>query len=238
MQDSDEVRALLFLHTIPWQGVKTIGEYLSEVLMFDKYTDWGIGKVEDSNTRVLSHKAMFSVNSAFIHAPKAWVLLIGAMLWRRRYYLDPDNKPKLTDPIVWFDKISDNNFEPLIKGYNNTKFPTTRQFLYYSEDGYEPWGMFLNNENDAQPFSKSKNIYTPIDKTIAGLPRSVKNQFINYFENWVNDETNGFKYFQKELEIWYGRDSNKGDDAKEFGKYKAKWFQFNSIRIPPMQKNY
>jgi hypothetical protein len=237
-QFSTKSKALLFLHTFPWAGVIAPGDEVYEFAMFDTMKEVPFqGSQGESptvetgiySTRIVSLKSMFKVNGGFIKAPKAWVLLIGAMLWRRRYYLDPDNKPKLTDPIVWFDKISDNNFEPLIKGYNNTKFPTTRQFLYYSEDGYEPWGMFLNNENDAEPFSKAKNIYTPIDKTIAGLPRSVKNQFINYFENWVNDETNGFKYFQKELEIWYGRDSNKGDDAKEFGKYKAKWFQFNKL---------
>jgi GH24 family phage-related lysozyme (muramidase) len=205
MQDSDEVRALLFLHTIPWQGVKTIGEYLSEVLMFDKYTDWGIGKVEDSNTRVLSHKAMFSVNSAFIHAPKAWVLFIGAMLWRIREAYK--NKPVFSflpynDPIKYVDN-NDNKFSLVPKEIS--KQPSPNQFLYThrydnsEESAYvNPQGMFFGGYIGS--YGEESNTYTPIDRTLINLPKQVRDEFINYFENWVKDE-NGWQLIKNNLEL-------------------------------------
>jgi hypothetical protein len=233
-QFSTKSKALLFLHCFPWQGVLAPGDDVSEFAMFDTRveaptTETGLSESEDKPTRILSIKSMFKINGAFVKAPKAWVLLIGAMLWRRRYRLKEGQ-----DPIVWIHKESNGTFSKLIADYPGdypVDYPSTKQFLYYSEDLFEPWGLYFNSDSITQSsvYENQQNIYTPIDRTIAGLPREVKNEFISYFENWVDDETSGFKYYQKELEIWYGRDSNKSEDAKEFNKYQAKWFQFNKL---------
>lgn len=222
-------KALLFLHCFPWQGILAPGDDVSEYTMFDTRGEApSIGtstpESEDKSTRISSIKSMFKINGAFVQVPKAWALLIGAMLWRRRYKLSEGD-----DPINWFEKKSNNDLVPLIGNYEG-EYPSTRQFLYYSEDEFEPWGMYFNN-SPSDIYNNQQNTYTPIDRTIDGLPRAVKSEFIDYFEKWVNDETTGFKYFQKELEIWYGRDSDKPKVQKEFDYYQAKWTKLEKLRL-------
>lgn len=234
-QWSTKAKALLFLHCFPWQGVLAPGDDVSEFAMFDTRSEApSIGtstpETSDKPTRIKSIKSMFKVNGAFVQVPKAWALLMGAMLWRRRYRLTEGG-----DPINWVEKKSNGTYKSLIGGYSGD-YPSTRQFLYYSEDNFEPWGMYFN-DSPSGVYENQQNIYTPIDKTIAGLPRAVKNEFIDYFEKWVNDETTGFKYFQKELEIWYGRDSNKPDPQKEFDYYQAKWAKLEALRLAGAPSN-
>lgn len=213
-QTSDEARALLFLHSIPWQGVKNFGDDLTEMLMFDKYTDWGKTEREedfDNNkkTRVFSHKTMFSVNSAFIHAPKAWVLFIGAMLWRAREGYKQDEIEKIFDLTPFDDPIIYTGRE----GNKYTLIPDARrpnglQFLYVnyesSDDSAEnnPWGLFFGGSPGK--YGEESNTYTPIDKTLINLPKQVRDEFINYFENWVQDE-NGWQFIKNNLELVKGR---------------------------------
>jgi hypothetical protein len=191
------------------------------MLMFDKYTDWGSGRVEDNKhyTRVFSIRTMFSVNSAFIHAPKAWVLFIGAMLWRIRKGYEKDEIEKLfdltpfDDPIIYTGK--EGNKYTLIP---NAKKPNGFQFLYVnyesSDDSAEenPWGLFFGG--DPSDYTKESNTYTPIDKTLINLPKQVRDEFINYFENWVQDE-NGWQFIKNNLELVKGRKKSDYD----------KWFE-------------
>ena len=235
-QDSDEARALLFLHSIPWQGVKNFGFDLTEMLMFDKYTDWGSGRIEDNKyfTRVFSIRTMFSVNSAFIHAPKAWVLFIGAMLWRIRKGYEKDEIEKLFDLTPFDDPIK-------YEGRNGNKFtlipnakkPNGFQFLYVNRSDItridknaaeeNPWGLFFGG--DPSDYTKEYNTYTPIDKTLINLPKQVRDEFINYFENWVQDE-NGWQFIKNNLELVKGRkesDYDKWfDNCKKFEGYEVK----------------
>ena len=220
-QSSDEARALLFLHSIPWQGVKNFGNDLTEMLMFDKYTDWGSGRIEDNKyfTRVFSIRTMFSVNSAFIHTPKAWVLFIGAMLWRIRKGYEKDEIEKLFDLTPFDDPIK---YEG-IKGNKFTLIPNANkpngfQFLYVNYGGSDnsaernPWGLFFGGDPDS--YTKESNTYTPIDKTLINLPKQVRDEFINYFENWVQDE-NGWQFIKNNLELVKGRKESDYD----------KWFK-------------
>lgn len=206
-QQFNEVRALLFLHSIPWQGVKNFGGSVDEMMMLDKAKDWGESESyadkypEENYTRVSSIRAMFQANAAFIHAPKAWVLFIGAMLWRIRYSSTNGGK----DPILYYDNIYTGIAE-------NAPKPTVNQYLYLSAiaDGSNksgndafaetnPWGMYFGDDPSGD--SKFGENYVPIDKTIRNLPKQVRDEFISYFEKWVNDPT-GFKFIQKELELY------------------------------------
>lgn len=228
-------KAILFLHTFPWQGVSVPGDEISEYAMLDTRYDRGLEETSRHSTRIWSIQSMFKLNGAFIEAPKAWALLIGGMLWRLRYAATNNGK----DPIEWevdtagsiYQQIFGNTsiMQPAIGNFS-TKIPTVREFLYFSEEFNEPWGMYFVNRGDNPNTSGENNVYTPIDNTILGLPKDVKNEFISYFENWVNDETNGFKYFQKELEIWYGKDSDKPSSQKSLDYYKAKWTKLEKLR--------
>jgi hypothetical protein len=242
-QWSKKAKALLFLHCFPFTGVVEPGEELSEYAMLDTRAeattkDIGGGELFEGGTlgtRIRSIKSMFKINGAFIQTPKSWTLLIGGMLWRRRYANTVNEKTKKRngDPIVW-DNIGSGGYSRLIPGYgpqNDDRQPTTNEFLYYSEggltDNHESWGMYFNN-GARSPYAKQSDIYVPIDNSILKLPKNVKDKLIEYFENWVNDDTNGFKYFQKELEIWYGKDSDKSDEDTKIINYETVWYKLNN----------
>jgi hypothetical protein len=214
-QQLDEVRALLFLHSIPWQGVKNLADDISEFLMLDKYKDWSYEEEDNSNfTRVGSIRALFQGNGAFIHAPKAWVLFIGAMLWRIRY-----SALVKGDPIAYSGLIGGRDYMGISDG---DVLPNEYQYLYMaaqlnSDDNYgenNPWGLFFGDDPSTYGYDAQNITYTQIDKTLRNLPRQVRDEFITYFEEWVSDE-NGFQFIRKELELY----KNKGSQVDWFSKY-------------------
>jgi GH24 family phage-related lysozyme (muramidase)/LAS superfamily LD-carboxypeptidase LdcB len=208
LQPTDYARAFLFLHCIPWQGVKNFSDDIQEMMMIDKYKDWGFEEdfgdstTESNFTRVNSIRTMFQANSAFIHAPKAWVLFIGGVLWRMREYANSDD-----DPIKFSGK--DGRKYTLIAP--GVEVPNAYEYLYCSaysdfhrEDYAEnnPWGMFFGN--DPGGYGSEEEAYVPVDRTLRNLPRQVRNEFIDYFKTWVED-TNGFKLIKENLELFKGR---------------------------------
>lgn len=207
LQSTDYARALLFLHTIPWQGVKNFSDYIQEFMMIDKMKDWwdktetGDENIENNHyTRVVSIRSMFQANGAFIHAPKAWVLFIGAMLWRIRESAGNEND----DPISFYGTLYDYTRVP--KGI---KLPSVYDFIYLSakwtqEDTAElnPWGLYIGN--DPNEYGYTQEAYVPIDRTLRSLPRQVRDEFIDYFKKWV-DDSNGFQYIKQNLELFKGR---------------------------------
>ena len=209
LQPTDYARALLFLHCIPWQGVKNFGDDIQEFMMLDKFRDWkdftgGLEEFSEDTvnskfTRVNSIRTLFQANSAFIHAPKAWVLFVGAVLWRIREGASGD------DPIKFSGK--DGRKYTLIPP--DVRVPTIYEYLYcnatWSGEDYaesNPWGMFFGNDPGA--YGGTEETYVPVDRTLRNLPRQVRDEFIDYFKKWVED-TNGFKLIQENLELFKGR---------------------------------
>jgi LAS superfamily LD-carboxypeptidase LdcB len=200
---SNEVKALLFLHTIPWQGVKTFAQEINEFLMFDKRVDWkkfeAGGSIGSKKTRVLSIKTLFQAHGGFIHAPKAWVLFIGGILWRLNQNEDP----------IFYGNKNKTIIDPTYK-------PNKEQYMYYcAEDGFDdspdrkPWGLYYGNvqyDSEQDWFNNQINNidddnYVLIDKTLRFLPKQIRDEFINYFTNWVNSQ-DGFIAIQNELELF------------------------------------
>jgi hypothetical protein len=203
-QKSNEAKALLFLHSIPWQGVKTLSDDINEFFMLDKRSDWGEnGKryTEDNknSTRVLGIRTLFQSYGGFVFVPKAWALFMGGILWRLR-----------TNDAITYGNSSKTLIDP-------NKTPIKEQFLYFAgETGVvenffnnewfndespdrKPWGIYFSNETNKSNVTNDST-YVLIDKTIRYLPKQVRDEFVNYFLNWVESE-NGFKFIQKELEI-------------------------------------
>ena len=200
-------KALLFLHCIPWQGVKTFSDYFSvsnpldlrEYLMFDKYQNWTNSDDDAKETKVRTIKGLFQGNSAFIHAPKAWVLFIGGILYRAKYgeilnirtYGGGDSKNVLID-----DRMRDIRLgEYLYTSHADTTIFTSEK---------NPYGMCFGNEIGG--YGDFRDTFTPVDRALLFLPYEVQKIFIDYFSKWVNDSSTGFGYIQKELEIWRGYD--------------------------------
>jgi hypothetical protein len=200
-QKLNEVRALLFLHTIPWQGVKNFGDDIQEMMMLDKFIDWTYkADSTDKYTRVYSIRTLFQANGAFVHAPKGWVLFIGGMLWRLRYTANNNNN----DPINFSEKD--------ITAVTTNRKPLSKEYLYYTDSSYDKtveengWGMYF--ESDSEDYNSmtsisnfSQQMYVPLDKTLMSLPKQVRDEFINYFQKWVDSDT-GFKFIQQELELY------------------------------------
>jgi hypothetical protein len=223
-QKTDYAKALLFLHTIPWQGVKTFSKDINEFFMLDKRSDWGKTEAEtqesDKNvTRVFSIKSLFQVHGAFVHVPKAWALFIGGILWRLR-----------TDNAIYY---GDENKTLINPEYT----PKDYQYIYFSyeasfnetdvsPDNKRPWGMFFASEKiDDRASTVNKN-YVNIDKTIRNLPKQVSDEFVNYFKTWV-DSNDGFQFIKKELELVSNTTklSNSYDSLKD----KLEIIRFDSI---------
>lgn len=234
LQTSDEVKALLFLHTIPWQGVKNMSDNISDYFMLDKSKDWTEKDVHYTNkgfihnendiesnsiTRVLSIRTLFQGHGGFIGAPKAWVLFIGAMLWRLR---------QEDEPIKFVSKGKNQNEE-----YQYTEInlrPKKHQYLYFASDkrnDYDaernPWGMFFGYSESSEffaevPDSVRNDRYVPMDKTIRNLPKQVRDEFVNYFLNWVKSD-DGFQYIKKELELTKENNYDSTGRTKWFNTY-------------------
>jgi hypothetical protein len=230
-QKKREVKALLLLHTIPWQGVKNFADNIAEYMMLDKYSDWGFNEEDrrcnNTYTRINSIKGLFKGVGGFVSTPKGWVLFIGGMLWRWRNALENNGE----DPIIFKDIYNNNDYNTLIDTKNSV-LPSFNSFLYFSnEEGgdgyaeYNPWGMYFDHRANKtiNPNPKNSNgaklddyLYVPIDRTIRNLPKQIKDEFINYFEQWVNNDINGFSYIQRELEIWSGFDRNTNANANDY----------------------
>lgn len=207
-QNKKESKALLFLHTIPFNsfnyGDSKEYQEITNNYFFDKESDYFLTSDGTKDNIFLGH-ALFQSFNGLIHAPKAWLLFIGGILWRME---------QNEDPIIFKDSYSSNKFNTLISDEFLPKKDEYLFYHYYSKGGskplsyHKPWGMFFKElgepeKKDGVIINKS---YIPVDKTLRYLPKSIKEQIINYFLTWVNDEDNGFIKIQNELEIWDGFD--------------------------------
>lgn len=152
------------------------------------------------NTKVLGLKALFTAHNGLIKAPKVWPLFIGGILWRLGSSDDPIN----------FDVL----------GLDKKPFKDVFLYSYSNTNKDNPYCGMNITQNES-------SLYSKIDDVLINLPKQVKNEFINYFISWVNNE---FKTeIQKELEI--GGGSITFDDFEKIrNKYKTE-IQNNSIKI-------
>lgn len=176
-QDSDYSKALLFLHSFPWNGLAGQSATGVKTTIFDRPVI--------SNT--------FSKRAGFISAPKLWVAFIGAMIWR----MDPTS-PKVDtngviigggsgpiDPIKWSGvTINGNeNFLPktgAVASPTDMLIPLRNQYLT---------GVRDSNIPATQMCFVSSNIfgqdYKSIDDIIRQLPKQASDEFKNAFLTFV-----------------------------------------------------
>lgn len=159
-EQTDKVRALLFLNTLPYNGL--ISSNSDNKGLFVKKEVVGL----------------FNKRGGFINAPKAWVLFLGAILWRKK---------QSSDPIKYkFNYSGINGDFSLIKGINSDDLvtPTRGQYVISSHFGFKRLGN-----------------YPEIDDIILKLPEQVKNEFVKEFEEWVTS-SNGWPSIKERGEIF------------------------------------
>jgi len=179
-QKDNYSKAFLFLHTFPFQGLAS-NETSGFVSMFDLGASqenfdlsFKLNDVQNNNL-----KQLFRLHNGMIKAPKIWVLFIGALFWRAS---------KGSDPIINPTDAQNNEIYAI---------PNMKAFMFTKKYQTGFLGMLLHEKDIDSDYD-----YKYIDNTLLGLPKSVKDKFINEFTNWVNGE---FSYYREQLEI---KDSN------------------------------
>jgi hypothetical protein len=188
-------KALLFLHTLPWNQLYT-----------DNSVSDGVDAGMFDNDEGYTISNIFNRKSAFINTPYLWAAFIGGMIWRWQgsdiIYEDdnsgyPDSSGKVPsyrggsgsyDPIVWGERINQNSAQSnysysylnefnLHYGTNipNTAFPAQNQFL-------TAWSADAPLELDTD------GKYKFIERLILDLPTQIKSEFKRIFFEFVNSK--------------------------------------------------
>ena len=204
-QTNDYSKALLFLHTFPWNGLindkdDSGFEFTANDTIFDK--------PEIYNT--------FGQRAGFVSAPTLWVAFIGAMLWRADYSTPQfEGEEQIgggsgtNDPIIF--KVGS---EHLIPGMGDfSPYPTKLEFL---TRGYpfgitdSEWSLFGGKKYRKTQMTFDSRIvgnfrqYKYLGETLLGLPEQAKNEFKKAFFKFVNTD---FKNVKSELEVFNGTDA-------------------------------
>jgi GH24 family phage-related lysozyme (muramidase) len=98
-QTINEAKAILFLHTFPWNGLVNSDEKFKSIFT----------RAEILNT--------FNKRAGFISVPKLWAAFIGGMLWRSKQTTEPIRFYNPNDPFIPF--MDD----------NPDSYPTQKQYL-------------------------------------------------------------------------------------------------------------
>jgi hypothetical protein len=186
--DGDYAKALLFLHTLPWNGL-----YSSE----NDNQPKGIFNVNEIlNT--------FGNRAGFISAPKLWVAFIGGMLWRadssKPIFHKGTNIIKSggsgnSDPINWTKGT-----ESLIPTWDvSTVTPKKLQYLKHDSDDnriYKFGSMVFPQDEDDD--------FIDLDNTLLQLPDQVKNEFKQVFFDFVKlrDGESDWSILKNKLEVF------------------------------------
>lgn len=179
-QKSNEAKAFLFLHSFPWNSLT------------GKFLDGGVfHKNEILNT--------FANRAGFISVPYLWTAFIGGLIWRLE---------SSTDPIVFHN--GSESFIPTLKPDTASHFPRKNQYLTLANSS----DINLNSLSFGRPgtnldWTLSSDYYKVIDEVIVQLPQQVKNEFVNIFKLFVDNNTGNspWQVLKKNLEIFNGTGS-------------------------------
>lgn len=228
-QETVQARAFLFLHCFAWNGF--IGDHLdqfnsddsTDVSLFDIF-EW------DDNTSFYTEddtptlKGLYQNHASFIKAPKLWIYFIGGLLYRLKYPFDTgkslikfDNGSAGTDFLPWCDY---SEIHSGVSADARSYVPNELRLLY-DKRAQANFGMnfvFDAKEPDRDDEPK-KELYTYIEKSILGLPKQVKEAFIDKFLHFSTSEFEGIR---KEFEIQYS-ERNGNNVTFDFTAWKTMW---------------
>lgn len=189
-EQTDEAKAYLFLHSLPWQGIiGDVGDMVSstdsrDVSLFDIIEfDGSSFKGEDDTYTI---KSLYTRNGSFIQAPRLWCAFLGSILHR----YDQGN-------ITGNDII---NWDVNIPWKDSASYiPTTEQYLNDTR-AVSMFGINLvfdagDVDRDDEPAEQS---YALIDRALKGLPQQVRNEFKQVYFNFINNE---FQEVKREFEL-------------------------------------
>jgi hypothetical protein len=173
-QTSEEAKAFLFLHTIPFIGLHH--HYGS----FGANNDKGLLQSIDIN--------FFNQRAGFIQGPYSWVLFMGGLLYRM----------KQDNDIIPFTDNENNSLIP-----NDSNIPDITKNTYLTPKQTSIVNNMSDRGSNLSFWSSTSfgggSDYSEINNIIKFLPSNTKSQFINEFTEWVKD---GWLSLKKDLEIF------------------------------------
>jgi hypothetical protein len=185
---ANRAKAILFLHTLPFDGL-TGPESYGLFSPVNDGNDWVIGYKDISvNLNAFGgwynkgdwKRDLFNKRGGFVKVPKAWLLLIGGLLWRKKQTVDP----------ILYNK---NNYTFFIDEITQ---PTVNEYLKNI--------ITLNTYlGDNEPERFGTGDYVKIEDIFDNLPKQVINTLINYFIDWTDGETdiNDWNTIRKRYEL-------------------------------------
>lgn len=197
-------RALLFLHTFPWNQLFTDD---IDLFSFDN-KDGGI--FDNAEGATISN--LFDRKSAFLNVPYLWCAFIGGLLWRYNtsdiiYTNNTDQIPSYKggsgsfDPIIWGEMV--NNTNP------NSNFLAGESFLTdfnYAHSQQLPKEFYPKRDEYLTSYDASTSMcfdtdgkYKGIEEVLLNLPIQIKQEFKRLFFDFV--ESNEWKSIRNNYEI-------------------------------------
>ena len=202
-QTSDYSKALLFLHTLPWNGLISVEEE-------DKLFEFTVNNTIFHKNEILN---TFGNRAGFISAPKLWAAFIGAMLWRADYskpiYDSIGNQngggSGLNDPIL-FGNLNE-AFIPTLT--SNSFVPTKLQYLTKRQFTSQSGKDYPNNQMTFSNTLIPGNQYKELDSLLLVLPDQAKNEFKQIFFDFVksSEGSSDWDKIKSQLEIFKGTGS-------------------------------
>ena len=177
---SEYAKALLFLHTLPWNG------------LVDGSSKKGIFNINEIlNT--------FGARAGFVSVPKLWAAFIGGLLWRSdtsetTYHegtlIIKYGGSGLVDPISWHDGV-----ESFIPGYTlGTPVPKRNQYITSGSE-FQKSSMVFNNNIGG---------YIDLEDMLLQLPEDVKFELEEVFFDFVKktDGISDWLSLKSKLEVY------------------------------------
>lgn len=164
-------KGFLFLNTLPLNGMKTP--------MF-----------LDNSTQGRTILGALASNAGFVSLPSSWVYWIGSLLWRDNYFTENNIDPIITR-VDFNGNQTDYGLVPTVFTY-----PTTKELWYAT--GVNTFPALIGPTMLLCSDSNGTATYRAIEDTIMNLPEQVKQEFIDNFLAFVD---NDFATIQEELEI-------------------------------------
>lgn len=213
-QTSEYSKALLFLHTFPWNGLITT----------EADDDWMNVFANTANNTIFDKPEIYNTfgnRAGFISAPRLWVAFIGGLLWRADYstpIMDDDTGRQVgggsgtSDPILFHNGIE--AFIPTMEV--TSTYPSKWEYLTKShgplttEQGRPyPNTQMTFDKDDANLIGISiGHQYKSLDTILLGLPEQAKNEFKKVFFDFVmSPDINGISTWDQvkaELQVFNG----------------------------------
>ena len=149
-------KALLFLHSIPFDGVNLSG------IVTGANNEQTHGILSDKNLKFFNERA------GFVLVPESWLLLLGGLLYRE----------SITQDII---KFSENGVS-LVPNIDDININTSQYIINYLD--FDSNRLYSNGAINFE--SRNITAYSTISNVILRLPNSVKDILINNFTEWVS----------------------------------------------------